>query len=44
MIAAIGGFFINLMILLMNTLTSALPSGFSGMYFQVSPYIQDTHR
>lgn len=28
MIAAIGGFFINLMILLMNTLTSALPSGF----------------
>ena len=28
MIAAIGSFFINLMILLMNTLTSALPSGF----------------
>ena len=28
MIAAIGGFFINLMILLMNTLTSALPTGF----------------
>lgn len=28
MIAAIGGFFVNLMILLMNTLTSALPSGF----------------
>lgn len=28
MIAAIGGFFINLMILLMNTLTNALPSGF----------------
>lgn len=28
MIAAIGGFFINLMILLMNTLKSALPNGF----------------
>ena len=28
MIAAIGSFFINLMILLMNTLTSALPTGF----------------
>lgn len=28
MIAAIGGFFINLMILLMNTLKSALPYGF----------------
>ena len=28
MIAAIGSFFINLMILLMNILTSALPSGF----------------
>ena len=28
MIAAIGGFFINLMILLMNTLKSALPHGF----------------
>lgn len=28
MIAAIGGFFINLMILLMNTLKSALPKGF----------------
>ena len=28
MIAAIGGFFINLMVLLMNTLKSALPNGF----------------
>ena len=28
MIAALGGFFINLMILLMNTLKSALPNGF----------------
>mgnify|MGYP003096624643 FL=1 len=28
MIAAIGGFFINLMILLMNTLKSAIPNGF----------------
>lgn len=28
MIAAIGGFFINLMILLMNTLKNALPNGF----------------
>lgn len=28
MIAAIGGFFINLMMLLMNTLKSALPNGF----------------
>lgn len=28
MIAAIGGFFLNLMILLMNTLKSALPNGF----------------
>ena len=39
MIAAIGGFFINLMILLMNTLKSALPNG-----FQASRYIRDTLR
>lgn len=39
MIAAIGSFFINLMILLMNTLTSALPSGiFKDVLASVSVY------
>ena len=44
MIAAIGGFFINLMILLMNTLKSALPNGFYRTCFQASRYIRDTPR
>lgn len=44
MIAAIGGFFINLMILLMNTLKSALPNGFYRTCFQASRYIRDTLR
>ena len=39
MIAAIGSFFVNLMILLMNTLTSALPSGiFKDVLASVSVY------
>ena len=39
MIAAIGGFFINLMILLMNTLKSALPNGFlQDMLSSISVY------
>lgn len=39
MIAAIGSFFVNLMILLMNTLTSALPSGiFKDVLESVSVY------
>lgn len=44
MIAAIGGFFINLMILLMNTLKSALPTDFYRTCFQASRYIRDTPR
>lgn len=39
MIAAIGGFFINLMILLMNTLKSALPNGFlQDVFSSISVY------
>ena len=44
MIAAIGSFFINLMILLMNTLKNALPNGFYRTCFRAFRYIRDTRR